>query len=477
MGMKHTESSDIPMGFHPQEAYIEASGSSATHSSFRTSPVWENRVYDVLCGRGYPSSFIWGAEGMESTQLFTLALGLQAPWSVADIRFEQEAGEIHFDVVCGEPRLPCPVCGRAAQPVHDRKERTWQHLHFFQYRAYLHAKVPRVACGACGKTSQVTVPWARPGSGFSLLFEALVVALARHLPVRQVGKLLGVNEARLWRPLKAIVDAAREQESFADASHIGVDEKHVGRLGFISVFHDAKDPRVLFTAEGRKAEVFERFEEDLKAHGGAAEHIEAISMDLSKTYQAGARKTFPQAQMCFDPFHLVKLGSAALEQVRRAEVRYEPDLKGLRWATLKRPEKWTFEQFQDMEWLRKSGLETARAWRLKERLRDIVRLARAEHPAEPLFKKWISWARRCRLGPFKKVAATFRDHLPGIVATFVLNRSNAAAESINAAIQVAVVRARGFRTLSHLQTIIYLIAGKLTHLPAHPYIRPVGTPG
>jgi transposase len=412
---------------------------------------------------------------VQPQDLFTVALGLQPPWQVADIRFDAQAGEIHFDVACTQSRLACPVCAAAAQPVHDRKARTWQHLHFFQYRAYVHAEVPRVRCGQCGKTTQMPVPWARSGSGFTLLFEAMVVTLAQQLPVRQVARLLGVSDARLWRPLKALVEAARTQADFAAVRQIGVDEKHVGRLGFISVFHDADQRRVLFTTEGRKAEVFARFVADLTAHGGTPQAIEAVSMDLSGAYRAGAREHLPAARQCFDPFHLVKLAHTALEQVRRAEVRTEIDLRGIRWATLKRPEDWTFQQFVDMQWLSRSGLQTARAWRLKERLREIIALARNGHPALPLFKGWISWARRSRLVAFKRLGATLRDNLDGILNTFERGLSNAPAESINAHIQAAIVRARGFRTLSHLQTIIYLVAGKLTHLPASPYELNRGT--
>ncbi|MDZ7810278.1 MAG: transposase family protein [Arhodomonas sp.] len=74
---------------------------------------------------------------------------------------------------------PCPACGAADQPVHDTRQRSWQHLHFFEHRAYIHAAVPRVRCEHCAKTTQVAVPWSRSGSGFTQLFEAMVVTLVR----------------------------------------------------------------------------------------------------------------------------------------------------------------------------------------------------------------------------------------------------------------------------------------------------------
>ena len=223
---------------------------------------------------------------MDPTDLFTAALGLSSPWRVDDVRFIPDQGEIHFDVVCSEKRLPCPVCGEVDQPIHDRKSRTWQHLHFFQYKAFVHAELPRVAC-RCGKTTQVEVPWANARSGFTLLFEALAITLAKHLPVRQVAHLLGVTDHRLWKSLDRIVHAAREKESHEGVRRIGVDEKHVGRLGFISIFHDADQRRTLFATKGKDRSVFASFIDDLKAHDGDFMKIKAVSMDLSKSYQVG----------------------------------------------------------------------------------------------------------------------------------------------------------------------------------------------
>lgn len=104
------------------------------------------------------------------TELFTAALGLAEPWRVETVRFEPEAHEIHFDVACQAARLPCPRCAAPDQPIHDRQQRDWQHLHFFQYRALIHAEVPRVRCSVCGErgdseVQQVPVPWARERSG------------------------------------------------------------------------------------------------------------------------------------------------------------------------------------------------------------------------------------------------------------------------------------------------------------------------
>ena len=125
--------------------------------------------------------------------LFTGALGLQAPWFVEDVKLDAEHRRIDFELGCDSAQFTCPQCGAAAQKVHDRMRRSWRHLDFFQFEAWLHAQVPRVACSACGKTTQIAVPWAREGSGFTLLFEALALSMCQGLPVRQAAQMLRVR--------------------------------------------------------------------------------------------------------------------------------------------------------------------------------------------------------------------------------------------------------------------------------------------
>jgi hypothetical protein len=54
-----------------------------------------------------------------------MALGLQAPWSVADVRFDAKAKEIYFEVRFKSGILfACPSCGAPDQSVHDTRPRT-----------------------------------------------------------------------------------------------------------------------------------------------------------------------------------------------------------------------------------------------------------------------------------------------------------------------------------------------------------------
>ena len=101
-------------------------------------------------------------------QLFSAALGLVPPWHVARSEFDADAGrlDLYLDFPRGS-RFACPEpgCAQRQCSVHDTEDKTWRHLDFFQYQAYLHAPLPRVRCPQHG-VRQVRMSCARPGSGF-----------------------------------------------------------------------------------------------------------------------------------------------------------------------------------------------------------------------------------------------------------------------------------------------------------------------
>jgi len=105
-------------------------------------------------------------------------------------------------------------------------------------------------------------------------------------------------------------------------------------------------------------------------------------------------------------------------------------------------------------------------------LREVYARARAHNSAEQAardLRAWLSWARRCRLEPFKKLAATLKERFDAVVRGMTDHRSNAFVEAMNGLLQQAKRAARGFRTSANFIAIAYLRMSKLKHLPAHPF--------
>lgn len=397
---------------------------------------------------------------METNALFSLALGLQAPWEVKGFRFDAETRRLDIDLdFTRGASFPCPVCGLASK-VHDTEEKSWRHLDFFQHSAYLTARVPRCKCDEHG-VKQVMVPWARPGSGFTLLFEALIMALIPAMPVASAAKLVGEYDGRLWRILQHHVDEARAQVDMSKVTRIGVDETAARRgHDYISLFMDMDLRRLLFATEGKDHTTVKAFVKDLVKHGGKAEQIEDASLDMSKAFIKGLGEHLPKAHLTFDRFHVMKLVNEALGEVRRQEAKERPELKKTRYCWLKNPSNLTAKQRSTLATLKTSNLQTADAYRMKLTLQDFY-----EQPnptaARAFLAEWIQMVQDSGLEPMAKVAKTLLEHAEGILRWFRSGLSNGLLEGINSLLQAAKSKARGYRTTRNLITIAYLIAGKL----------------
>jgi transposase len=360
----------------------------------------------------------------------------------------------------------------------------------FQYEAWLHAEVPRVGCKACGKTTQIGVPWAREGSGFTLLFEALALTMCRDLPVRQAARNLRVRDKQLWRRIEHYVSQARKKQDMSGVRIVGIDETSLRRgHEYVTVEHDLDAKRLLFCTPGRDHQTVQAFTQDLQAHGGEPTAIAHVCMDMSAAYLKGATAYLPKALVSYDRFHVVKLAGEAMDEVRTAEwktdhTRVQEELghltpkqrRSILWGMRRNPSGWTPTQIQAMHWLQRANLKTARAWRLKMALREIFTSARTHNQAELAgteLKAWISWARRSRLDAFKRLANTLKTHFDSVVRGMLDHGSNAFVEAMNGLMQQAKRAARGFRTAANFIAIAYLRLGKLTHLPVSPFLPAV----
>ena len=398
---------------------------------------------------------------MDQNQLFTLALGLVPPWMVDDVTFKVEEKRLDLHVTFPKgSRFSCPVCG-AECPVHDIQEKTWRHMDFFQHEAYLHARVPRVKCPEHG-VHQIPVPWAREGSHFTLLFEALIMTLVREMPVLTAARLVRETDKRLWRVIDHYVETARAQVDMSSVHVVGVDETSSRRgHDYITLFVDLEARQLLFATTGKDATTFERFATDLEVHAGSAQAVTDVSMDLSPAFQKGAEDHLPHAQVTFDRFHLMKLLNEAVDAVRKGEALTQPDLKKTRWIWLKNDRNLKAKQKEKLQaLLQDQNLKTAQAYQFRLTFQDIFTV-KNHHQGAALLKAWLENAKSSGLPSIVKVAYTIMNHWDGVLRWFESQINNGILEGFNSLIQSAKAKAQGYRTHKNFINMAYLILGKL----------------
>ena len=395
---------------------------------------------------------------MDAKDLFTLALQLSPEWKVTDCLLDQEDRclTLKLDFSPGSKFSAPGADHQLLCAVHDTVEKRWRHLDFFQYKTELVARVPRVKTPE-GKVVQVEVPWARPGSGFTLLFEAWVLLLCGEMPVQETGRLLREQDTRLWRVIQHYVEQAQKKQSWSQVRRILVDETSARRgHRYVSSVVDAETRQLLFMAEGRGSEVLGQFVQELRAHGGAPGQIELVAMDMSPSYIKGAREHLPKARVVFDHFHVMQMAGKALDEVRKELRREGADLRDGLWAL--RGNEWTRskEQLERRRELCRTYPKLGRAMMLRELLQDFLA---QEDP--DLLRWWCTRAKCSRLEPFKKLADSLREHWDGVVAFMETRVTNGVIEAINGLLQLAKRMARGFRSFTTFKTIALLKAGKL----------------
>ena len=404
---------------------------------------------------------------MRDTALLQLALSLPPPWTVSRSDFDPEAHrlDIQIDFASGS-RFACPVCGAADCPAYDTERKTWRHLNFFQHEAYLTARVPRIRCDICG-IKTVTVPWARQDSGFTLLFEALVMTMVSAMPVAAVARIVGEHDTRLWRVVHHYVDQARARIDTSDVTRIAIDETAARRgHNYITLFADIDQARVLFATEGKDAATVAAFAGDLAAHGGDPEAIEEVCIDMSPAFIKGVAENLPNAAVTFDKFHAVKIVNDAVDQVRRSEQKRQNVLKGTRYIWLRNPANLSERQQAILDALPTHHLKTARAYQMRLAFQELYQQDSPKQAAQYL-KRWYFWATHSRLSPMIDAAHTVKRHWNGILRWFDSKIANGLIEGINSLVQAAKAKARGYRSVRNLKAMVYLLAGKLDlRLPA-----------
>jgi len=411
---------------------------------------------------------------MQDTELYRQLLGLNTPWTVT--RVELKVKEQRVEVWAGHAesaRWPCPECGAELALYDHGEERTWRHLDSCQFQTHLHARPPRVACPDHG-VRQVRLPWAEPRSRFTTLFERLAIDVLRETDVKGATQILRISWDEAWEIKRRAVARGRARRPPHVPTRLGVDETAIARgQNYLTLVCDLTTGTVEHLAEERKQASLDSYFTSLPPAQRAA--IQAVAMDMWDPYVQSVRTYVPQAdrKIVFDPFHIVQHMNQAVDKVRRTEhrlLRAEGDetLTGSKYVWLYGEEnvpEHHQERFTELTRRRsRKRLKTARAWSLKESLRDLWR-CRTRTAAEDQWQFWYGWATRARLQPVLEVARMIKRHLPNVLTYFRHRITNAMSEGIASKIQALKKMANGFRNRDNFKTAIYFHCGGLDLYP------------
>lgn len=401
---------------------------------------------------------------MNSKEIFSLALNLQSPWYIKDITLEKEHLKIfgrltiHIDFEKGSLFT---LSDGQQYTAYDTEIRTWKHLNFFEHECFIVARVPRVK-NKENKVQTVEVPWARPGSGFTLLFEAFAMLLIeKEMPVNKVAQTIRVTAPRLWRVFNYWIKKAVAKDKVSSVEQMGIDETS-SRKGhnYVTVTVDVQQKRVIHVSEGKDANAIKQMKEELQLKGLNPEKIKNVCIDMSPAFISGVFDNFSGAAITFDRFHVKKLLNEAFDKVWQLERKGNKLLKGHKYTFLRSYEKLSGKKKEDLNMLIHMYPRLGEAYRLKVIFDDFWEIEDTQE-AQGYLAFWCDLVIDSKIFPLIEFVKTIKAHWFGIVNYLKSRITTGVIEGINNKIQLAKRRARGYRSIDNFINMIYFLCGKL----------------
>lgn len=402
---------------------------------------------------------------MRVTTAFNRLLRLPGA-SVIDVSFSGEG--VIVTVKLRRRRRVCSRCGQTGShlEIHDHRTKRWRHLDLGATRCVIECALRRLRCPDCGVHLEA-VPWARPDAHHTRDFEDVVAWLAQQMAKTPIAGLLRIAWDTVGQIVERVVSEHLDEKRLQGLVAIGVDEISYRRHHrYLTSVVDHRSGGIVWCAPGRNAQTLQAFFDLL---GERKSSIKAVSIDMSGGYEKAITQSLPGAEVCFDPFHVVRLAQRAVDQVRREqwnahERSHTPTgkwIKGTRWSLLKAPGKQTAKQLALLADVQNANRSLYRAFLLKEELRLLYQLEDSRSAPEHL-DAWLAWASRSKLDPFVKLARTIRLHRDGILAAIRLKLTNGRLEGLNSRIRLISHRSFGFHSAEPLIALVYLCCSGIT---------------
>lgn len=318
-----------------------------------------------------------------------------------------------------------------------------------------------------------------------------------HASISVIARQLGTTWNTVWTSIEPLLQEMADDETrFAGVKRLGVDEHvwhHVSEFpiedggrgpkqltGMVDLTPDPESgkprARLLDLVPGRSGKAYSDW---LDERGeGFKNGVEVATLDPFHGYKNAIDDQLEDATAVLDAFHVVKLGTQAVDEVRRRvqqEIhghrgRKHDPLYGIRTILRCGAEKLTDRQRARLDRaiaVDERHDEVLVAWLCAQKLRSAYK---ATSPLEGrrIAEDLIRSLPTCPIPEIKRLGKTLKQWREAFLAYFDIGRANnGGTEAINGLIELHRRVARGFRNREHYRLRMLLIGGGLNH----PHLR------
>jgi transposase len=355
----------------------------------------------------------------------------------------------------------CSQCGRRCRVRHELlPSRRWADLSWAGHPVQIEYAPSRVKCRHCRSAPIEMVAWADPYQRQSRRLQHQLALQALSMPVLHVAVVHGLSWSTVRRSECRALERWDKSRPARMLRHVGVDEKYLGRRGrgcrFVTIVSDLDTGEPVWIGYGRDKETLRQWLDSLSDERKKA--IELFAMDMFEAYRLAVRETpgLEHVAIAHDPFHVMKLAIAALDEMRKQVFfRAGPELRqiggghGRRWLLLRSFERTDVEQRLKLVALLSFNSALARAYQLKEQLREVLHA-----PDKNIMRKGLAHILRRtqsrRWPALRRLHDTLRSRREEILALAEHHPHTGRIEALNNNWEVLVRRARGYRDHQYL---------------------------
>ena len=359
--------------------------------------------------------------------------------------------------------VKCPVCGKKADRVHDRRVQFIQDVPYQDKKVAIRLEKKRYSCSHCGKRAipkriQSITKYSRKTERFKFY-------LLKQTDSRNYSRVASENDlsyTSIKNSVNAQIDTMIEKaqlETLDKVEAISIDEFAIKKKHKYAVaLTDPINGKLIEVLSSRKKkdliEYFNSWPKELR------EQIKYFSMDMWSPYKAVAETVFPNAKIVVDKFHLVTAINNALNKLRTNEQDKQTPANRTKFyksrlTLLMAGEDLDDDGHQRLIEIFKISPDLEKAWELKEEFRDLLQIPDVEESIKAL-NQWYERVSQSKLNLFYKAKRTVKNWEENVINYFKTRITNGFAEGLNNKIKLIKRIGYGVPKVENLKRRVFL---------------------
>jgi transposase len=365
----------------------------------------------------------------------------------------------------------CHRCGQKATEFHEHGQALeLRHLPLCGRQVILRLRPKRYRCLYCEGVVTTTkrADWYDAKAGCTKAYAEFLLLELVNGTLQDVAKKHSVTYEVVRGVLKRYVKGEVDWRQFKVLGILGLDEisllkGHSDFVTLVSAQDEQGNPIVLAVLKGREKKTLVDFLKTIPTRLQAT--IKEVCTDLYEGFINAVEEVLPQAKIVADRFHIAKLYRAAVDELRKIELKAlkgvltkeeYAGLKGVLWALRKRSENLVPEEHALLDRLFEASPLLRKAYNLREKLTRIFDKEHSKKSGRRAIRRWIAAVRESGLDCFDKFLTTLENRMDIITNYFISRSSSGWVEGLNNKIKVLKRRAYGVKNLGNLFRRIWL---------------------